>query len=139
VVIRIAVTSMLIFVNIRDVEAEEGIGDPGRYRRVREVGVDDEQGYEGEDDAEAEAMEAVESVGRPDDAITVRVEKVTVLLQNSLVRVAARPVVFGGTFGRLLRGCYVCARSSWLLLAEKVKYCFPRPYLRVVSLRLGWC
>lgn len=76
---------MFIFMHILDPEPEERVRQPSRYSGVREVCVDDEDGDEGEDDAEAETVEAVEGVGGPDYTIVVGVEEVAVLLQDCLV------------------------------------------------------
>lgn len=71
---------MLVLVDVGDVEAEEGVWEPGRDGRVREVGVDDEDGDKGENDAKAQAEESPKRIGWPKDPVVVRIEEVAVLL-----------------------------------------------------------
>jgi hypothetical protein len=62
---------MLVLVHVVQVDAEEGIGQDARARWVGKVSVDYEERDEGEDEAEAEAVEADEGVAGPEDACFV--------------------------------------------------------------------
>lgn len=95
---------MLVFVNVGRVDAEEGVGDPGCKRGVGEVCVDNEGSEEREEDAEAELVEAVEGVLRPDDIVLVGIEEFAVLLEDRLLRVSARPIAMCGPVGFGLGG-----------------------------------
>lgn len=75
--------------------------------------MDDEDGEEGEQDAEAEGVEAEEGVVGPDDAVIIAVKEGTVLLEDCLVGVLLRPIVVCCTVRRFVRGRCVgtcCAR-----------------------------
>lgn len=56
------VAAVLVLVDAGDVEAEEGIGQPARHRRVGEVAVDDQHREGREEQVEAQAAEAAEGV-----------------------------------------------------------------------------
>jgi hypothetical protein len=71
---------MLGFMNVFQKDTEKWIGEPTGRCGIGEVGVDDEDGEEGEDDVEAETVEPNVCVWGPDDSVMVTVEEVTVLL-----------------------------------------------------------
>lgn len=73
---------MLVLVDAGRVDAEEGVGEPAWERGITEVGVDYEDGEEGEQDAIPETVEADVGVERPDDAVGVGVEEGEVLLED---------------------------------------------------------
>jgi hypothetical protein len=98
---RAGITPMLRLVRIHEEEAEKGIGKPAGACGVGEVDVDDEDGDEGEDVVEAEAVEPDEGVLWPENAVVVAVEEVAVLLYYALVRVFTRPVALCAAFGFL--------------------------------------
>lgn len=79
VIVRRAVAAVLVLVHARRVDAEEGVGEEPRHRRVGQVAVDQERGEDGERDVPAEAAAAKVGVARPDDAVAVLVPVVDVL------------------------------------------------------------
>jgi len=60
---------VLVFVHVAEKEAEEGVREYPRDSRVGEVAVDYEDGDEGEEQVEAEGVEADECVLGPEDAL----------------------------------------------------------------------
>lgn len=103
---------MLVLVYVGEVHAEEGIGKPGREGRVGEIGVNDKDGDEREDNTKAKLMEAAEGILGPYDTIAVGIEKVTMLLEDCLVRVIARPVFVCGAVWLVFGGSDVRAGSA---------------------------
>jgi hypothetical protein len=73
------------------VDPKERVWDPGRGCWVREVDVDYVKSDQRHEDVEAQRAEAPICITRPEDAIVVRVEEVTVLLKDGLVRVFLVP------------------------------------------------
>jgi hypothetical protein len=71
--------------------------------------VYDERGDERENQAETETVEADECVVWSDDAVTVLVEEVDVLLEDGLVFVLLGPVVGEGAVGHFVAGSDVDA------------------------------
>ncbi len=71
---------MFGLVDVGGVDAEEWVGEVGGHGRVGEVEVDDDGCDGGEDPIEAEVVEADQRVERPDDAVTVGIEELEVLL-----------------------------------------------------------
>lgn len=70
-VIRAAVASMLVLVNVLEVDAEEGIGEVTGNCRVGEIEMDHKDGKPAEQDIEAQSAEASVCIQRPDDAVLV--------------------------------------------------------------------
>lgn len=99
--------------NARDPHAEEGVREPGRARRVREVDVDDEGREDAEEEVEAELLEPDEGVRGPEDAVAVAVEEVAVLLEDRFVRVLLGPVFVGCPVGVFSVWGNVGARGAW--------------------------
>lgn len=87
------IAAVLVLVYSLQVDAEERVRQPARDRGIGKVGVDDDDGEEGDDDAKANGAEPAERVARPDDAVSVRIEEGAVLLQHRLMPVSLRPVV----------------------------------------------
>jgi hypothetical protein len=76
--------------------------------------VDDEGCEDGEEDAEAQAVETDVCVVRPYHAVAVLVEEVAVLLQYCLVCVLFSPAVRLCAFRGFGGWGDVCARGAWL-------------------------
>lgn len=76
------VTAVLVFVKIRDVNAEEWIRDPGRRCRVGKVDVDQEGSDQAQDWVPTPGTAASVSIQRPDDTILVLVPVDDVLLYD---------------------------------------------------------
>ena len=57
--------------NVRDVDAEEGVRQPARRRRVREITVDDQHGHQSQEVPEAQLAKPDEGVPGPDYAVVV--------------------------------------------------------------------
>ena len=72
--------------------------------------MDDEDSQEGEENAEAELMEAAECVLWPDDIVLVGVEKFAVLLEDSLVWMCLGPS--GAALRCIGCGGLCCARGT---------------------------
>lgn len=72
-VIGARVAAVLVLVDFRNIDAEEGVRQPARRRRVREVAVDDKHGDEREQQAKPQFVETGEGVPRPDHAVVVLV------------------------------------------------------------------
>lgn len=70
-VVRVAVTSVLVLVNITSVYTKERVGQETVQRGVEEVAVNDHNSYCGEYDVESEFVKASERIHRPNDAIVV--------------------------------------------------------------------
>jgi len=99
-------------------DPEEWVREPGRRGRVGKIDVDYVKGDEGKEDVEAQRSEAPVSVGRPEDTVMVRVEKITVLLKDSLVRVFVVPGIVCGALRGSVGGGYVGASSAWCFIRE---------------------
>lgn len=79
-VVRAGVAPVLAFVDVGEAHAEIGVWDARVERGVRERGVDDEDGQEGQQDPEAELVEAAVCICRIDYVVVVGVEEGAVLL-----------------------------------------------------------
>ena len=79
---RHGVTAMLVLVDVGDVDAEEGVGEPRWAGRVGEGDVDDVGAEEGEGENEAPGAEGVPGVEGPNYAVVVWVEEEAVLLED---------------------------------------------------------
>lgn len=86
VVVRARVAAVLAAVDLREVDAEERVGQPAPRgeRDVREAAVDDDGGEEREQQRPAEQPEADECFPGRDDTVAVEVEEVAVLLEDLL-------------------------------------------------------
>jgi len=74
------ITPMLILMNPRRINPEEGIWEPARDGGIAEIGVNNEDTQDAEDDVVAKAMKAVECVEGPDHSVGISVEESDVLL-----------------------------------------------------------
>ena len=63
-----------------------------------------------EDEPKAECAQGTERVAWPDDSVTVVVEEITVLLENSVMGVSLRP--HGGASGGVDGLCYIRAGGA---------------------------
>lgn len=127
-VVRVRVGAVLCAVDVGQVDAEEGVGEPGGRGGVREVDVDYEERKGREQDPEAEVVEPDKGVAGPEDAVAVAVEEFAVLLEHGLVAVLLSPVAVGGAVGFVVGGGDVGARETWGLLAiedEKARFYVP--------------
>lgn len=70
-IIRAAIASMLVLVNVLEVDAEEGIGEVTGNCRVGEIEMDYKDGKPAEQDIEAQSAQASVCIQRPDDAVLV--------------------------------------------------------------------
>lgn len=84
---------MLILVDPLRVDPEERVWEPAFDGGVGEIGVDDQDGENGKQDAIAQAVEAAKGIDGPNDTAGIRVEECEVLLQNGLVSVLVCPVI----------------------------------------------
>ena len=82
VIVCICIATVLGFVDVGAVDAEERVGEVGGLGGVGEVDVDDDGGDGGEEPVEAEFVEADQRVERPDHAVPVGIEEIDVLLQD---------------------------------------------------------
>lgn len=73
---------MLVLVDSRNINAEEGIWENALESWVREVAVDDEHRENGKEYIVAKGAEAAVGVQRPDDSVVIFVKEGTVLLQD---------------------------------------------------------
>jgi hypothetical protein len=73
---------VLVFVKVRDVDAEERVGYPGGRCRIGKVDVDEEHGDETEDWVPAPCTATSVGIQRPDDAILIFIPVDYVLLYN---------------------------------------------------------
>jgi hypothetical protein len=103
VIIRSRISSMFRPVHVLEIYPEQRVGQPSIRSWVREVDVYDKGCDNGQQDAEAEAVEPNEGVIRRHHAVAVLVEEVAMLLQHRLVCVFLGPAVgerAEGAFGR---------------------------------------
>jgi hypothetical protein len=91
IVVGSRVAAMLGTINVWHVDPKEWVGNPGAARWVREVDVDYVKSDQRHENVEAQRAEAPVCITGPEDAIMVRVEEVTVLLEDGLVRVFLVP------------------------------------------------
>jgi hypothetical protein len=73
---------VLVFVKVRDVDAEERVGYPRGQCRIREVDVDEESGDQTEDWVPAPCTATSVGIQRPDDTVLIFVPVDYVLLYD---------------------------------------------------------
>lgn len=73
---------MLILVNIGSVDTEERVGNPRWQWRIGEIRVDDQNRYDGKDNAVSEPVKANERVWWPEYSVSISIKELNVLLQD---------------------------------------------------------
>lgn len=96
--------SMLGFVDLVEVDAEQRVRNETGTGRIGEERVDDEDGEDADQDVEADGVETVVGVARPDDAVAIAVKEIAMLLQDCLMRMSPGPIEVFGTLGVGRRG-----------------------------------
>jgi hypothetical protein len=104
---------MFILMDIISIDPEERIKEPARDGRIAGIAMDDEERQNADDKVVAQALEGTECVKRPDDSIRVSVKEADVLLQDSLVSVAANPLVLLDPVWRFYGSGFVRSGSAW--------------------------
>lgn len=79
-IVRACITAMPRTMHVLQEEAEIRVWQPAGTCWVREVDVDDEHGEGREEESQTQAIESGECVAGPENAVTVTVEEVAVLL-----------------------------------------------------------
>jgi hypothetical protein len=82
VVVSHRVAAVLVFVEIRNVDAEERVWDPGGQSWIGKIDIDEKSGDQTEDWVPAPCTAASVGIQRPDDTILVLVPVDNVLLHD---------------------------------------------------------